>query len=264
MYQLFVFYFFALGAIFGSFLSCLAWRLYQEKSAWPASRCDSCGRHLKWFENIPVLSYLALRGRCSSCHKKISWQYFAAEVFGGLLFAAAFLLFFRDQTYFSAILPSWRQWLEISLQLLSLAVLFFVMIYDGRYYLVSVPFVLGSALLIFLISLGLGVSWFMPLITAAIGGAFFLIQYLLTKKKGIGEGDIYLGILLGFIFPDFAQLACALVLSYVVGAVCALTLIAFGQKKLSSRLPLGFFLALGGMATVLFGTSLLNWYLGLL
>ncbi len=266
MYYLFGFYFFLLGAVFGSFLSCLAWRLYKNESAWPSSRCDACGRKLSWFENIPVLSYLLLRGQCSSCHKKISWQYFAAELFGGILFSGAFLLFFKNHLYFSTLLPSGNEWLQFIGQIFSLAVLLFVLIYDGRYYLVSPSIVLGASLVLYIFSLFLGIAWFMPLVSAILGGGFFFLQYFLTKGKGIGEGDIYLGILLGFIFPEYLHLFLlfAVVISYFLGAITGLSLIAFGKKKLGGALPLGFFLALGGMITIFFGPGIIGWYLGLL
>lgn len=264
MYYLFGFYFFILGAVFGSFLSCLAWRFYSEKNVWPASRCDFCGRKLSWFENIPVLSYLLLKGKCSACRKKINWQYFAAELFGGLLFAAAFFVFFGNNQYFFSILPSSSEWQQLIFSLLALTVLLFVMIYDGRYYLVSLPFVIGASLIFYIFNLFLGVQWFWPLISGAIGGVFFLIQYLLTKRKGIGEGDIYLGILLGFIFPELSNLFlfAAIFISYLIGALFGLFLIVIRQKKLGSALPLGFFLALGGMITILFGSDIVSWYLG--
>ena len=266
MYYLFGFYFFILGAVFGSFLSCLAWRLYSEKSVWPTSRCDSCGRKLKWFENVPVLGYLLLKGKCSSCHKKISWQYFAAELFGGLLFVGAFFVAFQNTQYFSYIFPASGEWLQLIFNLFALAVLLFVMIYDGRYYLVSVPFIIGSCVILYLFDLALGIQWFAPLVSAAIGGGFFLIQYLITRGKGIGEGDIYLGVLLGFIFPELLHLFLlfSILISYVIGALTGLFLIIIGKKKLGSALPLGFFLALGGMITILFGANFIVWYLGLL
>lgn len=266
MYYLFGFYFFIIGAAFGSFLSCLAWRLYSEKNVWPESRCDSCGRSLRWYENIPVLSFALLGGKCSSCHKKISWQYFAAEIFSGILFSAMFFMFFKNQQYFLNIFPSSSEWLHLSFKIFSLIVLLFVMIYDGRYYLVSLPVVIVSCAILYILNLFLGIQWFLPLIAGAAGGAFFLIQYLITKGKGIGEGDIYLGVLLGFIFPEILKLTLLLsvTLSYFIGALCGIFLIIIGKKKLSSVLPLGLFLSIGGMITVFFGSDIIAWYLGLL
>jgi len=231
MYYLFGFYFFILGAVFGSFLSCLAWRIYSEKSVWPASRCDSCGRKLKWFENVPVLGYLLLKGKCSSCHKKISWQYFIAELFGGLLFVGAYFIAFQNTQYFSTIFPSSSEWWQLIFNLFALVVLLFVMIYDGRYYLVSVPFIVCACVILYLFNFSLGVQWFTPLISAVVGGGFFLIQYLITKGKGIGEGDIYLGILLGFIFPELINLFlfASILISYLIGATTGLFLIAIGK-----------------------------------
>ncbi|MFZ4648763.1 MAG: prepilin peptidase [Patescibacteria group bacterium] len=266
MYYLFCLYFFALGSIFGSFFSCLAWRLHLEESTLPSSHCDFCGRRLKWFENVPVLSFLLLRGRCSSCHKKINWQYFAAELFGGILFLLAFIVFFRNPLVFEKLLFSGRGWFQFAIQLFSLAILFFVMIYDGRYYLVSLPITIGASLLLYFLHVATGIQWFAPLVSALIGGGFFFIQYFLTKGKGIGEGDIYLGILLGMIFPEYLHLflLLAVIISYFIGAATGLTLVAFGRKKLGSTLPLGLFLAIGGMITILFGGEIITWYLSLL
>jgi len=126
--------------------------------------------------------------------------------------------------------------------------------------------VLGASLVLYIFSLFLGIAWFMPLVSAILGGGFFFLQYFLTKGKGIGEGDIYLGILLGFIFPEYLHLFLlfAVVISYFLGAITGLSLIAFGKKKLGGALPLGFFLALGGMITIFFGPGIIGWYLGLL
>lgn len=262
MYYLLGFYFFLLGAIFASFFSCLAWRLSREESAWPSSRCDHCQRLLRWFENVPVLGYLLLGGRCSSCHQKINWQYFVAEIFGGFLFLLAFILFFKNSSFF---LTDWLladDLFKFLVQLFTLLILFFVMIYDGRYYLVSLPMVFSASVVLYFINLFFGIQWFVPLIAAIIGGGFFWLQYLLTRGKGIGEGDIYLGILFGFIFPNYLNLLTAIIISYFIGAIVGLTLIVLRKKKLSSALPLGFFLALGGMITILFGNQLINWYFG--
>lgn len=142
--------------------------------------------------------------------------------------------------------------------------IFFVLIYDGRYFLVSLPITLSSALIFFVFNIFLGVTWFAPLISAAIGASFFLVQYLLTKGRGIGEGDIYLGVLLGCIFPNYLLLIFAILLSYLIGAVSGLILVIFGKKGLKSSLPLGLFLALGAMITIFYGQQVINWYFALL
>ena len=83
---------FLFGLVVGSFLNVCIYRLPRGESvAWPGSRCTSCRRHLAWFENIPVVSWLVLRGRCRTCHAAVSWVYPAVEITTGLLFVVTYL-----------------------------------------------------------------------------------------------------------------------------------------------------------------------------
>ena len=91
----------------------------------------------------------------------------------------------------------------------------------------------------------------------------FAVQYWLTRGKGIGEGDIWLGMFLGITFVNLSQLAVAILSAYFLGSVVGLTLLAFKKKKLGSRLPLGVFLAAGALIAIFFGSDLANWYQGL-
>jgi leader peptidase (prepilin peptidase) / N-methyltransferase len=109
----------------------------------------------------------------------------------------------------------------------------------------------------------LGIFWGAEIFYIALGAAFFLAQYLLTKRKGIGEGDIWLGALLGAAFPSGAHLLMIMVISYGLGAVVSLILVSKMKKDWKSRIALGPFLVLGAIITLIWGEPIIAWYLGL-
>ena len=91
----FLYFFFLLfGLIIGSFLNCLVWRLYKEETLGGRSYCPQCHHQIDWYDNLPVLSFIILRGKCRHCHKKISWQYPLVELIVSLLFGLSFFHFF--------------------------------------------------------------------------------------------------------------------------------------------------------------------------
>jgi prepilin signal peptidase PulO-like enzyme (type II secretory pathway) len=253
MTLLFYFFVFILGLIIGSFLNCLIWRLYKDETLGGRSYCPECRKLIAWYDNIPLLSFILLRGRCRQCHKKISWQYPLVE----LITAILFLLTFRADllsSQFSLLLA--RDWLLI-------ITLIIVFVYDYRWQLVPMMVVWPLSIVIFILNLLLGVPVLTLLFFAAVGAIFFLVQYILTKKRGIGEGDIWLGVLLGLAFPTAAQLLSIMIISYGVGAIVGLILISGRKKGWKSQIALGPFLSLGAIITLIWGARLVNWYLGL-
>ncbi|MFA4999940.1 MAG: prepilin peptidase [Patescibacteria group bacterium] len=248
--EIFVFIF---GLIIGSFLNCLLWRLHENETIAGRSYCPKCRQAIAWYDNIPVLSFIALGGRCRHCRKKISWQYPLVELITAFLFLLSFRSVF-NQPQFSLLLA--RDWILIS-------TLIIIFVYDFRWQLVPMNLVWPLTAVIFILNFLLGVSWISLLIFAASGAAFFLIQYFLTKKRGIGEGDIWLGLFLGAAYPSAGQLLLILILAYGVGALSALILLAGRKKGWKSRIALGPFLALGAIIALIWGERLITWYLGL-
>jgi prepilin signal peptidase PulO-like enzyme (type II secretory pathway) len=248
--EIFVFIF---GLIIGSFLNCLLWRLHENETIAGRSYCPKCRQNIAWYDNIPVLSFIALGGRCRHCRNKISWQYPLVELVTAFLFFLSFRLGF-GQPQFSLLLA--RDWILIS-------TLIIIFVYDFRWQLVPMNLVWPLTAVIFILNFLLGVSWISLLIFAASGAAFFLIQYFLTKKRGIGEGDIWLGLFLGAAYPSAGQLLLILILAYGVGALSALILLAGRKKGWKSRIALGPFLALGAIIALIWGERLITWYLGL-
>lgn len=253
MISLFYFFVFFLGLIIGSFLNCLIWRLYKNETLGGRSYCPHCRKTIAWYDNIPLLSFILLRGRCRECRKKISWQYPLVEFVTAILF----LLTFRADILapqLSLLLA--RDWLLV----ITFVIVF---IYDYRWQLVPMAVVWPASAAVFILNLLLGIPLLTLLFFAALGAIFFLAQYILTKKRGIGEGDIWLGVLLGLAFPNAAGLLLIMVVSYGVGAIIGLILISGRKRGWKSQIALGPFLSFGAIIALIWGTELVNWYLGL-
>lgn len=252
------------GLALGSFSNCLIWRLYKEEGIGGRSYCPLCGHILNWYDNIPFLSYLILRGRCRHCNANISWYYPLVEIATAILF----LFFWLQQFNFSFVdnelllttIFSTSFFLKLIYLFLSAWILIIIFIFDIRYYLVSTILVWSATIIFFLLNILMGASW-LNLVSGMVGAAiFFLLQYILTKGKGLGEGDIWLGVLLGSIFANPVSLVFAIFSAYILGSITGLFLIVLNKKAWNSKLPLGVFLALGAIITLILETNILNYY----
>jgi len=263
MLYLFLSFVFLLGLIIGSFLNCLIWRLYKKEGMWNRSYCPLCRKQIAWYDNIPVFSFIILGGKCRHCRKKISWQYPIVELTVGLLFALAFYLNlihiddFSQIFNFKFLILNLRDWFLI-------AVMTVIFIYDLRWYLILDEVTLPALLLVSVANIFLGVGWFGLLVSAIIGGSFFLIQLLVSKGKWIGGGDIRLGLLMGAALGRFDLLIVALMLSYFSGSIVGVGLILLKGKKWNSQVPFGVFLSSATIVTIFGGQAILDWYLGLI
>jgi len=250
----YLFIFFILGLSLGSFVYCLVFRLHHGLNLWRPSFCPHCQYSLSWYDNIPLLSFLFLRGRCRKCRAKIGVAHFLVELIFGLLFVAYF--------YFSLV-SAWSWW-QLAVGFLALVLWLLVLLSD--YYFLEIylpPLIIGAAVILILQLLA-GVSPWSLLLSVFIGAGFFALQYLLTRGRGIGSGDIWLGGLMGLVFPSWPLLLVAIFVSYIIGTMVSLILLAGRRKNLKSRLPLGVFLALGSLVALFAGSWLLSWYLGFL
>ncbi len=244
---------FLFGLIIGSFLNCLIWRLYKDETLSGRSYCPHCRKMIAWYDNIPVLSFIILGGRCRHCREKISWQYPLVELVTASLFLEIFWL---DQAVPLGSLFLLRD-------LLFTAGMIVIFVYDFRWQMIPMLVIWPLAAIVLVSNLLLGLSPLAVVIGGAAGLAFFALQYLLTKKKGVGEGDIWLGLLLGFFFADAGKLLLLLVLAYGVGAIISLILMSSRRKKWHSRIALGPFLAFAAIITLIWGEPIIGWYLGL-
>lgn len=240
--------FLGFGLIIGSFLNAVLWRMREGMSLGGRSVCPSCRAKISWYDNVPILSFLFLRGKCRACRGKISWRYPAVECSTGLLFALLGNEFFVWWDVSS--------WVLVALYSFSAAILTLIFLHDFE--TMEIPNILlwigiGSALPLLLIldALGfhLGVSlWSLSLHSGILAGLVgFLPLFLLaalSRERWMGMGDGFLAFYLGLVV-GWPNIFCALVLAFGMGAFVGLILIALKKKGMQSQIPLGPFLILG-------------------
>lgn len=266
MVNLFLIFVFLLGLIIGSFLNCLVWRLHKEESLMGRSYCPKCRKQIAWYDNVPLLSFIILGGKCRHCGKPISLQYPVVELITGLLFVAAFIsnfqfLIFNFQTIsnfliFNNLIQLLRDWFLI-------CVMIVIFIYDLRWYLILDIITLPACLIIFLFNLSLGFNWKNLLISGIIGCSFFLIQFLISRGKWIGGGDIRLGLLMGLAL-GWPNILVAIFIGYLIGSFVSIGLIISGKKSWGSQVPLGIFLSTASIIALFWGEAIIHWYFNLI
>ncbi len=237
-----------LGLLVGSFLNVVIYRVPRRQSvAWPASHCPHCGEPIRPLDNVPVLSYLLLRGRCRNCGGRISARYPAVEGITGLLFGAAAF----DLGLDLALLPA----LVLICALISLAVI------DLEHRLLPNVLVGPAALagLVLTILADPAGWWTYPVSALAVAGALFALA--LSRPGGMGMGDVKMGGMLGAFLGPYAALA--VFLGALLGAITGGLLMAVGKAQRRSALPFGFFMALGGLVSLFVGPELWEAYLSL-
>jgi leader peptidase (prepilin peptidase)/N-methyltransferase len=247
-------YIIVIGLIIGSFLNCLIWRIYKEESLKGRSLCPNCRHKINWHDNIPVISFLLLKGRCRYCREAISWQYPAVEIITALLFSISF----------SVISSSNQFALDLAYAWILIAGLIVVFVYDARWQLVPMNIVWPLTFILFVFNLFLGHSIINMIFAGVLTAGFFLAQYILTKKKGLGEGDIWLGLLIGIAFISFEKIFLIIFLAYFIGAAIGLWMVLVKGKKSKTKIAFGPFLAFGAIITLIWGNLIINWYLHLL
>ncbi len=238
-----LFFIIILGLILGSFANCLIWRLYVNKSLWGRSICPACKHQLAWYDNIPLLSFLLLGANCRYCQRKISWQYFFVELAMTVLFIMAWQ-FSGDNVF-----------LLIKL-CLSIFLLVTVFVFDLKYYLIPINLLLIISPLLYLSNLLSGIVWWQPLFFSLVLLTFFLSLYLITAKKGIGEGDIWLVASLGLVLSTWIDILLLILISSFLGSLVGIILVILKKKKWQSQLPLGVFLALGTIISLFYSDYL--------
>lgn len=250
---------FIFGLIFGSFLNVVIWRTHVKESILTGrSHCPKCRHILGPVELVPVVSFLAQKGKCRHCGKPISWQYPLVELATAVLFLLAYLPYELRLTAYNFFLLA-RTWFVI-------ATLVVIFVYDLKYYLILDKIIYPAAAVVFLTIplVSGGLNWWSLAdagLAAAIGGGFFLLQYLISKGKWIGGGDMRMGALMGLIL-GLKELFVALFFAYVIGAIFGLALVATKKKTMKSQIPFGTFLAAGTLIAMFWGVEILKWYLG--
>lgn len=239
---------FLFGLVIGSFLNVVIARLPEGRSiVRPPSACPACGGFIAWYDNIPVLSWLWLRARCRSCGARISWRYPAVELLTAVLFVLAARRFGAAPDLVAALL------LLAALVVITGIDLDHQIIPD----VITLPgIVVGAGLAVALHP----AAWLDTLLGILAGGGLFFV-IIVVSRGGMGGGDMKLGAMMGA-FLGWKLVLLAILLGVFVGGAVAVTLLATGAKGRKDPVPFGPFLALGGAVSLLWGNSLLAWYLG--
>lgn len=249
------FFVFIFGLTIGSFINVIVYRLNKKQSIIKGrSYCPHCKKLIKWYDNIPLLSFFLLGGKCRSCQKKISWQYPLIELATAIIFLITSLVVLRDISAINSLIV-----LKLLAYLVFSAFLIIIFVYDLKYYQILDRIVLPLVALAFFYNLLFNYSFINLLIAGIIGLGFFLIQYVFSHGQWVGDGDLRMGLSMGFIL-GFPKIFLAIFVAYFLGSIIAVFLLIFGKKSFKSRIPFGPFLALGTYLIMLFGDFFLDKY----
>ncbi|MBI3589200.1 MAG: prepilin peptidase [Candidatus Liptonbacteria bacterium] len=281
------FFLFVFGLAIGSFLNVVSLRydpeqfLFKKSALGGRSACPNCQNKLKWFELIPLLSFLFLRGRCKNCHAKISWQYPLVELASALIFVFV--------PHFLSNLPAIKllnlsvvsRWPLVISYLLVFLTLLLVSLIDIRLRLIpdeaNLLLVLIGFALIFLLPPNPGGSlfsfsgsfallfglqnniWLNRLLAVLFGIVFYGLLIFITRGRGMGLGDLKLTAALGVVFgwPDILLLTA---FSFIIGSLFSLPSLVRKKRGLKSFLPFGPFIALGAVTVFFFAEDLMRLY----
>jgi leader peptidase (prepilin peptidase)/N-methyltransferase len=241
------------GAIVGSFLNVCIYRLPRGTSiVWPASACTACRRELSWYENIPIVSYLVLRGRCRTCRARITPRYPLIEAVTALMFAFAMWYYGPGLLLVSRLMFG-----------CALIVLFAI---DLEHHLLPNVITLPGIVAGFLFSLVTEPGWLASLIGIALGaGMLYAIAeayYRIRHEEGLGMGDVKMLAMVGA-FLGWKLTLVTLMMASFAGSVMGGLLILAQRGGMKTALPFGTFLAVGAGLAAVVGSPVLNWYLGL-
>ena len=228
---------FLFGAAIGSFLNVVIDRLPARKKLTGRSHCDFCGYQLKWFDLIPIFSFLWFRGRCRQCHHKLSWQYPLVEALTGLVFV---LIFWQIDSTHLTTLFSWSNIFSLSYYFLVACLLIVISIIDWKTFLIPDSLVYFGIGLTFLWQI-FRVNFWNYVLSAIIVSAFFWALVIFSNEKWMGAGDAKLAFWLGLLL-GFPQILVALFIAFFSGAIIGLILITFQKKTLKAQIPFGPFL----------------------
>jgi leader peptidase (prepilin peptidase) / N-methyltransferase len=252
----FIFYIFLfiLGTIIGSFINALNYRLYHNKKIHKGrSACPSCQHVLSWLDLFPIISFCLLRGRCRYCRERIPLNYLLVEISAGLLIP---LIWFFSNTFIGAFFYSF-------FFLIFLAIAWF----DLEHYLIPDKLLMLSMIMtfVFLIWQDTAISnWSESLLLSGffsgiVAFLFFFLIYTLTRGRGMGFGDVKLSFVMGLVL-GWPNIIVAVFLSFFIGAIIGLAMVASQKRKIKDAVPFGPFLVLGTLIAALWGTEIISWY----
>jgi leader peptidase (prepilin peptidase)/N-methyltransferase len=246
---------FLMGLCIGSFLNVCIYRLPESKSiVHPRSMCPNCDTLIPFYDNIPLFSYLWLKGQCRRCKVKISMRYPMVELLGGLVALGTYLRFGLT--------------IETLIYYVFIAALLVVTFIDLDHRIIPDVITLPGIPICFAASFALPAITYKDALFGILigGGSLFLVAWvytILTKKEGMGGGDIKLLAMMGAIVGWQGVLFTIFVAS-LVGTLAGFAVMLQSRKGMKLAVPFGPFLSIGSITYIFFGTELVTWYLNLL
>lgn len=266
---------FILGLCVGSFLNVIIYRetidddeefeslkslkgLRVLKRLMGRSYCDYCKKKIAWHDNIPLLSFFLLGGKCRFCGKKISLQYPFVEFLTGIEFVWIYFLIKSNLSFFSRF-EGFYSFLTLGVWLILGACFLAIFIADLKYQIIpDTAIIFGILTAFFKLWVDYrytGMVDFSPLWSGLGAGLFFLILVLLTRGKGMGWGDVKLAVLMGMVL-GFPKILIGLLFAFLTGAIAGVILVMTGKKKLKSKIAFGPFLIAGTIFSLIYGEKL--------
>jgi leader peptidase (prepilin peptidase)/N-methyltransferase len=234
----------AVGLILGSFANVLIYRLPRDESiVWPGSRCPSCKAPIRPLDNIPILSFLALRGRCRHCGVRISWRYPIVEGLTGALVAAVWWA-----------MPDALSRLAGVVFVFLLVVITFIDL-DVQLILNRLTYPGTAAGLAFAFVAGRGI----PAVASAAGAAALIVAIVVASRGGMGGGDVKLAAMIGA-FLGWPGVAVALFAGFIIGGLIGITLLALRLRGRKDAIAFGPSLAAGALVGLFWGEAIARWY----
>ena len=245
-----------LGLCIGSFLNVVIFRIPNNMSlASPPSHCTKCGYLLKWYDNIPVISYLILKGKCRKCKSRISPRYILVEIFTALIYALCVYLFWEHSVVYAII------------SMLFSSVLICTFFIDLEHTFIPDRFqIIILALGIVAIFFDRYTEWYDHLIGMLSGGVVFLSIYFVAlaiyKREGMGFGDVKLAFVVG-LFLGWQRLVLAMLITSVLACFVMLPIIFIKKSDNGKEFPFAPFITIGTLVALLYGAQILTWYISL-
>ncbi len=254
---------FLFGISFGSFLGMLVSRIgfclnqsgtgksLRLTTFLGRSKCDSCRNKLRWWENVPIISFLFLKGKCRVCQSPIPFWYLLIELTTGVAFL--FTFFYWQGAYFGVDLFSL---ISLGSFFLISLILVFVIFFDAQFQIIPDEMVICLLLLTLIVKIILGIS--LTNLYCGLGSfSFLLFLFLVTKGKGMGFGDVKFSFFMG-LFLGWPSTLIAFYLAFLTGALVGVIMILGKRAKLKQKIAFGPFLAIGTFVGWWWGETIFN------
>jgi len=235
---------FIFGTIYGSFLNVLLWRLPEGKGIGGRSHCRSCHHQLAWYDLIPLVSFIILRGKCRYCHQRIHIRYPIVEISTAIVLVLFFVIHQPPMN------------LEAIMAILALLVLVSLLFFDLFYLILPDAFLLPTVVIFAIYDLAKTGNPFSYFLTALLSVVFFAILYLVSRGKNLGFGDVKLVFLIGLIL-GYPLGFLAIVGGVWLATIVAITLLVLKRIGLKDTIPLGSFLAFSTIICIIFYREIL-------